>query len=110
MLSTPYAEIKRHRSTGRCEQAIALLTKQPPTGDEDALEAAICLLVCGQGENAVHVCQTYPWKSEWSLHISGAFVCAIGGDDDMRGLTLARAAIGGAEASPDVAAIYLLLL
>ena len=110
MLSKPYTEIKRLRSTGRCEEAIARLTRQPPAGDEEALEAAICLLVCGQPDNAVHVCRTYPWKIEWARHISAAFAAAIGGGDDGRALTLARTAASAGEASADVAAIYLLLL
>jgi hypothetical protein len=110
MLSTAYIDIKRLRSTGRCEEAIAALTKAPPGGDEDALEAAICLLVCGQPDNAIHVCQTYPWTSEWGRHVSAAFASAIAGGDAMRGLTLARAGVQAREDSPDVAAIYLLLL
>jgi tetratricopeptide (TPR) repeat protein len=110
MLSTPYIDIKRLRSTGRCEQAIAALTQAPPSCDEDALEAAICLLVCGQPDNAIHVCQTYPWASEWGRPISAAFSAAIAGGDAMRGLTLARTAVEAREDAPDVAAIYVLLL
>jgi hypothetical protein len=45
MLSGPYIEIKRLRSTGRCEQALGALAQRPPSGDDEALEAAICLLV-----------------------------------------------------------------
>src|SRR5690349_12366952 len=110
MLSTPYIHIKRLRSTGRCAEAIAALTKAPPGGDEDALEAAICLLVCGQPDNAVHVCQTYSWATEWGRPISAAFAAAIAGGDTMRGLTLARTAVEARADAPDVAAIYLLLL
>ncbi|HEX2826597.1 MAG TPA: hypothetical protein VHP37_09650 [Burkholderiales bacterium] len=110
MLSTPYIEIKRLRSIGRCEDAIAALVKAPPRGDEDALEAAICLLVCGQPDNAIHVSQTYGWTTDWGRPISAAFAAAIAGGDALRGLTLARTAAEVRPDSPDVAAIYLLLL
>src|SRR5689334_18278929 len=110
MLSTHYQEVKRLRSTGRCTEAISALTAVRPESDEDAFEAAVCLLICGQTENAIHVCRTYPWKNDWARNASGAFADILAGGNDARALTLARAAIADPAATPDVSAVYLLVL
>jgi tetratricopeptide (TPR) repeat protein len=108
MLSTPYADIKRLRSTGNCAGAIAKLSAQPPASDEDAFEAAICLLVCGQPENAVHVSRTYPWKSGWARQISTAFADLLVGGNDERALAAAKAVVADPAAPHDTSAVYLL--
>ena len=110
MLSKPYAEVKRLRSTGNCAGAISKLASQPPSGDEDALEAAVCLLVCGQVENAVHVCRTYAWKAQWARDVTAALAATLIGSDDDRALSLAKAAAADSAAPSDVGAIYLLAL
>jgi tetratricopeptide (TPR) repeat protein len=110
MLSKPYLEIKRLRSTGNCAGAIAKLTASPPASDEDAFEAAVCLLVCGQAENAAHVCQTFPWKKEWARQVAQATGDMLLGGNDARALSLARTAAANPEAPHDASAIYLLLL
>lgn len=110
MLSKPYVEINRLRSIGHCAAAISLLGSHRPASDEEALEAAVCLLVCGQVENAIHVCTTYGWKAGWAQAIAQAFVGALTGDDDERVLSLARAAVADPAAPLNAAGIYLLLL
>lgn len=110
MLSTPYLEIKRLRSTGDCAGAISMLSARPPASDEDAFEAAVCLLVCGQPENVVHVCQTYRWRTDWAREITQALTEMLVGGNDERALSFARAAINDPAAPCDAAAIHLLLL
>lgn len=110
MLSQHYSEIKRLRSSGDCAAAISLLRTRPPTSDEDAFEAAVCLFVCGDIESAVHVCRTHAWKKEWALQITGALAGTLQGGDDSRALSLARTAIKDAAAPYDASALYLLLL
>jgi tetratricopeptide (TPR) repeat protein len=110
MLSQHYSEIKRLRSSGDCTAAISLLRTRPPSSDEDAFEAAVCLFVCGDIENAVHVCQTHAWKKEWALRITGALADTLRGGNDSRALSLARTAIKDAAAPYDASALYLLLL
>jgi tetratricopeptide (TPR) repeat protein len=110
MLSTPYLEIKRLRSSGKCAEAVSMLTKTPPRSDDDAFEAAVCLLVCGQPENAAHVCRTYPWNKEWGRRIAQALVTVLVGGDDAEAMRLARTAAADAASPHDASAVYLLLL
>ena len=110
MLSTPYLEIKRLRSTGDCAKAISMLSSNPPRADEEAFEAVICLLVCGQVDNAIHVCQTYPWKRDWARRITAALGHTLADENDEEALSLARSAIADATAPLDASAIYLLVL
>ncbi|MES2562640.1 MAG: hypothetical protein V4637_07920 [Pseudomonadota bacterium] len=110
MLSTAYSEIKRLRSNGQCAAAVAMLRTQPPASDEDALEAAVCLFICGDIVNSVNVCRTYAWKNNWALQISGALSGMLVGGNDAGALSLAREAINDAEVCADASAIYILLL
>jgi tetratricopeptide (TPR) repeat protein len=110
MLSTPYLEIRRLRSIGDCAGAVSMLSRQPPACDEDAFEAAVCLLICGQPENAVHVARTYRWQKHWARRIAQALIEMVLGGDDERALSLARAAIADPAAPCDASALYLLLL
>ncbi|HET7160124.1 MAG TPA: hypothetical protein VFI62_14090, partial [Burkholderiales bacterium] len=77
---------------------------------EDAFEAAVCLFICGDIANSVHVCRTYAWRKNWALQISGALSGMLVGGNDAGALSLARVAIADAQAPADASAIYLLLL
>jgi len=70
----------------------------------------VCLLVCGQPENAAHVCQTYRWQKSWARQLTQALSEMLLGGDEARALSLARTAIADPAAPCDASAIYLLLL
>lgn len=110
MLSKPYVEVKRLRSIGNCAAALSLLASHRPASDDEGLEAAVCLLVCAQAENAVHVCRTHGWKAPWARKIAQALSGALTGDGDGQALSLAREAMADPAASPTAAGIYVLLL
>ena len=110
MLSTPYLEIRRLRSTGNCAAAISMMSSRRPASDDDAFEAAVCLLVCGQIDNAIHVCQTYEWTKPWARQITTALADILIGGNDERALSLSRAAVRDPLAPPDASAVYLLVL
>ena len=111
MLTPAYSEIKRLRSHGKCEAAIAMLRAKPPASDDDAFEAVVCLLVCGDIDSAVNVCRTYAWKKQWARQMTQALGDSlVGGMDPAGALQLARSAIADAAAPADASAIYLLLL
>ena len=99
---------KRLRSAGDC--AGPPLPPRTVRFGRGALEAAVCLLVCGQVENAIHVCGSYAWKAQWARAIAQAFAAALAGGDDARALALAREAVADTSAPANAAAIYLLLL
>jgi tetratricopeptide (TPR) repeat protein len=87
-----------------------MLGRQPPACDEDAFEAVVCLLICGQPENAVHVSRTFRWQKDWAGQITQALSEMLLGGDDERALSFARAAIADPATPCDASAIYLLLL
>ena len=109
-LSQTYKEVKQLRSRGNCPAAISMLRSQPPSSDADAFEAVVCLFVCGQVENALHVCRTHSWKEDWVRHMCQALQERFVTGNPARGLTLARKAVSGRHAPHDAAALYLLLL
>ena len=111
MLTAAYNEIKRLRSRGNCEAAIAMLRAKAPASDDDAFEAVVCLLVCGDIDSAVNVCRTYAWTREWARQMTRALADSlVGGTDSTSALQLARSAIADKTAPLDASAIYLLLL
>jgi tetratricopeptide (TPR) repeat protein len=109
-LSPIYSEIKRLRSKGDGDAAIAMMRTRPPAGDSDAFEAVVCLFVCGDVDSALHVCRMHPWTAEWAIHIVGALSESLRDGDATRALSLARKAVSGSSTPYDAAAIYLLLL
>ena len=54
-----------------------MLRSRPPASDEDAFEAVVCLFVCGEIENALHVARSRAWKLEWARQITGALAAAF---------------------------------
>lgn len=110
MLSPAYQEIKTLRSTGRGAAAYARLGATPPSSDEDAFEAAVCLFVCGDLAAAKHVCDSRQWQTGWIQHMAQALAIMVGGGDPAEALAVARPAAGDHRASHDAAAIYLMLL
>jgi tetratricopeptide (TPR) repeat protein len=109
-LSASYVRIRQLRSRGDCSAAVGMLRSQPPSSDADAFEAVVCLFVCGQIANALHVCRTHAWKEAWALHMSQALTERFGGGNVSRALALARKGASHREAPWDAAALYLLLL
>lgn len=109
-LTREYDEIRRLRLTGDCAGAIALLRTRPPRSDGDAFEAVVCLFVCGEIDNALHVCRTHPWKKKWAAQITAALSRGFNSADVEGALALARAAAADPEAPADASALYLLLL
>jgi hypothetical protein len=110
VLSAPYLEIKRLRSKGQIAAALSKLRGAPPASDEDAFEAAVCLLVCGDVASAVNVCRTRNWKTAWTRHASGALVIFLRDGDPARALAPARLAVAERAAGYDAKALLLLLL
>jgi len=110
VLSKPYLEIKRLRSNGKAAAALAQLRAAPPASDDDAFEAAVCLLVCGDIPSAVNVCQSRAWKASWARHISEALIIFLRDGDPARALPPARLAIGDRAAGHDAQAVFLMLL
>ena len=109
MLSPAYREIKRLRSTGGGAAAMSLLKANPPANEEDAFEAVVCLFVCGEIDDCLHVCRTYGWKSQWASSMTRALIALLEGDA-AQALTHARTAIGDANAGCDAAALFLFVL
>jgi tetratricopeptide (TPR) repeat protein len=109
-LSSSYARIRQLRSRGDCSAAVSMLRSQPPSSDADAFEAVVCLFVCGQTANALHVCRTHAWKDAWALHMTQALTERFGGGNVSRALALARKGAGNRDAPCDAAALYILLL
>ncbi len=110
MLSKPYLEIKRLRSTGKAAASLSQLRSAPPASDDDAFEAAVCLLVCGDIPSAVNVCQSRAWKAPWARHIAEALTIFLRDGDPARALPPARLAISDSAAGYDAKAVFLMLL
>lgn len=110
MLSPAYDQIKRLRSNGSCERAIAMLRETPPASDDDAFEAAVCLFICGDIDSCVNVCRTRAWNKTWAVRMAAAFVGMLVGGDDTAALSSAREAVADPTAPLDACAIYILLL
>lgn len=98
------------RSTGRSTEAYAKLGSAPPSSDEDAFEAAVCLFVCGDVAAAHHVCESRRWTTDWIRHMAQALVIMMSGGDPVQALAIARPAASDHRASHDAIAIYLMLL
>jgi len=109
-LSPTYNEIRRLRSTGNCAAAISILRSRQPASDDEAFEAVVCLLVCGEVESALQVCRTRRWQMPWAVRTAGALSEGIGGGSASRALDLAREAVNAPGVPYDAVAIYLLLL
>ena len=109
MLSQPYQNIKRLRSTGQVQRAYALLSSAPPASDEDAFEAALCLHLCGDNKSAHNVCRTNAWKAPWARQIAEALAAYLSNGNALEALPAARLAISTSRAA-DVSAVYLMLL
>jgi tetratricopeptide (TPR) repeat protein len=105
-----YSEIKRLRSCGRCAEALALLTTNPPRSDGDAFEGVICLVVTGNVRDALNASRTWKWTAQWASDIANALAEAMAGGLGTRALELARRAASSAAAPDGVRALYLLLL
>ncbi len=110
MLTPPYSEIKRLRSTGKVAAALDLLKSQPPQSDEDAFEAVVCLFVVGDIDNAVHVCRTRPWTLAWARLMSAALIKMLAEGNVADALVSACGAIREADICPDAHAFYLMML
>ena len=108
-LTPVYREIKHLRSTGDCAGAVALLRTAPPTSDEDAFEAVVCLFVCGDISSAAHVSETRVWQAQWACDCAGSLLESVRGSP-ARAMDLARRGASAPGASYDAAAMYLLLL
>ena len=109
MLSQPYQNIKRLRSTGQVQRAYALLSSTPPASDEDAFEAALCLHLCGDNKSAHNVCRTNAWKAPWARQIAEALAAHLSDGNAQEALPAARLASSASRAA-DVSAVYLMLL
>ena len=109
LLSASYIHIKHLRSTGATTEAIVKLRSAPPRSDIDAFEAAICLFICSEFGNCLHVCQTYTWRAPWAMAISQALMAYLQ-QDAIKALGLARTAISHQRDMHDVNALYLMLL
>ena len=109
-MSATYSDIKRLRSCGRCAEALALLTTNPPRSDADAFEGVICLLVTGNVRDALNASRTWTWKAQWALDIAKALTEATADGEGSRALELARRAASTPAAPEGVRALYLLLL
>jgi tetratricopeptide (TPR) repeat protein len=110
-LSPTYRQVKQLRSTGRCGPALALLRSQLPVSDDDAFEAVVCLLVCGDLESALGLCRSRRWKKEWASQIAGALSESLrSAEASGAAVALARKAAASGDAPRDVAAVYLLIL
>lgn len=110
MLSPAYLEIKTLRSTGRSTAAYTLLGSTPPSSDDDAFEAAVCLFVCGDLAATQHVCQTRKWKKDWTSRMAQALAIMVSNGDPAQALSVARPAAGDSRAGYDTSAIFLMLL
>lgn len=110
MLSPAYQEIKTLRSTGKSAAAYSLLGSTPPTSDDDAFEAAVCLFLCGDLAATQHVCQSRVWKKDWAGRMAQALAIMVSNGDAALALSVARPAAGDASAGFDMSAIFLMLL
>ncbi len=110
MLSPAYQEIKTLRSTGKSAAAYSLLGSTPPTSDDDAFEAAVCLFLCGDLAATQHVCQSRVWKKDWAGRMAQALAIMVSNGDAALALSVARPAAGDASAEFDMSAIFLMLL
>ena len=110
MLTAAYSEVKRLRSSGDSNAAVALLKTSPPAHDEDAFEALVCLFSCGEMQNCLGVARSYAWKAKWASQMVQALVALLEHGDAGAALTFARAAISEADAGNDAAAIFLIVL
>ncbi len=110
MLSAPYLEIKRLRSTGKMSAAFSLLRVTPPASDDDAFEAAICLFVGGDINSAVNICRSHAWKAQWAREIAQALATFLQEGEPAQALPPARLAISAPAAGYDAQAVFLMLL
>lgn len=110
MLSPAYQEIKTLRSTGKSGAAYSLLESTPPSSDDDAFEAAVCLFVCGDLAATQHVCQTRKWKKDWAVRMAEALTIMVSNGDRAQALSVARPAAADSRAGYDTSAIFLMLL
>jgi len=110
MLSPAYQEIKALRSTGRGAAAYAKLGATPPSSDEDAFEAAVCLFVCGDLAATHHVCESRQWKTDWIGRMARALAIVVAEGDPAQALEIARPAAHDHRAGHDAAAVFLMLL
>lgn len=110
MLSPAYQEIKTLRSTGRSAAAYSMLGSTPPSSDDDAFEAAVCLFLCGDLAATQHVCQSRVWKTDWIGRMAQALAIMVSNGDPAQALSIARPAAGDARAGHDASAIFLMLL
>ncbi len=110
MLSPAYQEIKKLRSTGGSAAAYSLLGSIPPSSDDDAFEAAICLFVCGDLAATQHVCQSRAWKKDWAGRMAQALTIMVSNGDPAQALSIARPASADPQAGHDASAIFLMLL
>jgi tetratricopeptide (TPR) repeat protein len=110
MLSEAYLVIRRLRINGQFKDAYASLSAVPPTSDDDAFEAAMCLYQAGDIASAINVCQTVRWRDQWARDIAGALARFAQGGGANEALPLARQAVVSGSAPPDAQAFYLFLL
>lgn len=110
MLSPAYQDIKKLRSTGRSGAAYTRLGSIPPSSDEDAFEAAVCLFVCGDLAATQHVCQSRAWKKDWAGRMAQALTIMVSNGDPAQALSIARPASTDPHAGYDASAIFLMLL
>jgi tetratricopeptide (TPR) repeat protein len=110
MLSPAYQEIKSLRSSGRSAAAYSLLGSTPPSSDEDAFEAAVCLLICGDLAAMRHVCESRTWKESWAKSMAQALAVMVADDGPAQALAFGRPAARDPRAGYDAAAVFLMLL
>lgn len=110
MLSPAYQKIKSLRSSGKSAAAYSLLESTPPSSDEDAFEAAVCLFVCGNRDATRHVCETRAWQDNWAQSMAKGLAIMVSGGDPAQALSAARPAADDPRAGYDAAAIFLMLL
>jgi tetratricopeptide (TPR) repeat protein len=109
-LSATYSEIKRLRSCGRCDEALALLTTHAPRSDADAFEGVVCLLITGNVADALNASRTRKWTTQWAADMARALTEATADGEGSRALEAARRAASSSAAPDGVRALYLLLL
>ena len=109
-LSPAYAEIKRLRSCGNVNAALAMLKTQRPASDADTFEAVVTLFIAGDPDSVVNVCRTHRWQAPWAISMSKSLIEMLINHNAAQALTHARAAMRDSNVTLDAHAFYLSLL
>jgi tetratricopeptide (TPR) repeat protein len=92
MLSPVYQEIRWCRFTHRPADAYNALRQTPPSSEEDAFEAVLCLLENQDHASALNVCRTADWRTPGLRDMTRALRVFIETGDAAQALPVAREA------------------